>query len=379
MFVFIFGFLLFLPLLSPGHVINSTSPVDIAAWIAERRSNFPTKDRIKAKQAGSGSESAADKKTAAAAAAGDAAKDKDSTAAAGTTAPGGAKSTTGLTALERQQQKAEKLRKQLEKVESSIKRKREQQDEGDEMRDVEGGGEGANAEKDGNDSDASSDSKNGSDDEAPEAVPIRTETAASVAAAAAAAAAKGVIPPAAKKADPTKHCKYYSTGGTCGKKGKCRFVHDPAVREAALQERERNGGRMTLRQRLVLNDKDQEDLTIVKTLQYLKEKGRMPGVSAPLGPSNKQAGGGQQPSSSASSGTPSGVTIPTGPAVKQESGVASLPTAPSMAKNHQSQQQQQQLVQPMQVDSGAASAPTVRYQGWDLSGFGNTGVKSEDA
>ncbi len=36
-----------------------------------------------------------------------------------------------------------------------------------------------------------------------------------------------------------------------------------------------NGGRMTLQQRLILNDKDQEDLTIIKTLQYLKEKGMM--------------------------------------------------------------------------------------------------------
>jgi hypothetical protein len=298
-------------------------------------------------------------------------KAADGAKAEGATASGGAKSTAPLTALERQQQKAEKLRKQLEKVESSIKRKREQQDEGDEMRDVDGDG-------DGTDSDASSDSKLGSDDEAPEAVPIRTETAASVAAAAAAAAAKGVIPPPAKKADPTKHCKYYSTGGTCGKKGKCRFVHDPAVREAALQERERNGGRMTLRQRLVLNDKDQEDLTIIKTLQYLKEKGMMSAASGPLGPAS---GSGQSGQPGASSNTP--VAAPTSPGrkIKHESGVASLPTAPSLAKKHQQQQQQLQQ-QPMQPDAGmseaAPSAPTVRYQGWDLSGFGNTGVKSDE-
>lgn len=277
----------------------------------------------------------------------------------------GVKSTASLTALERQQQKAEKLRKQLEKVESSIKRKREQQDEGDEMRDVDG---------DGADSDASSASKLGSDDDAPEAVPIRTETAASVAAAAAAAAAKGVIPPAAKKADPTKHCKYYSTGGSCGKKGKCRFVHDPAVREAALQDRERNGGRMTLRQRLVLNDKDQEDLTIVKTLQYLKEKGMMTNAKAPLASSG--AGGATPDGQSAASSKTLGAapTSPAGRKTQQESGVASLPTAPSLAKKHQ---------QPAQSDAGASggttSAPTVRYQGWDLSGFGNTGVKSDDA
>ncbi|ERT00313.1 uncharacterized protein SPSK_08613 [Sporothrix schenckii 1099-18] len=344
---------------------DAPNPVDIAAWIAERRSNFPTKERVKAKLAGN---DAGDSKP------GDGAKPESAAVASH-----GAKSVAGLTALERQQQKAEKLRKQLEKVESSIKRKREQQDEGDEMRDVEGNGDGA-------DSDASLDSKLGSDDDAPEAVPIRTETAASVAAAAAAAAAKGVIPPAAKKADPTKHCKYYSTGGTCGKKGKCRFVHDPAVREAALQERERNGGRMTLRQRLVLNDKDQEDLTIVKTLQYLKEKGMMSGASAPLAQTAESGGGTPGPGQSGASSKTQSVA-PTSPGkstTKPESGVASLPAAPSLGKKHQQQQQQQSPPQPAQSDTGAAagsasSAPTVRYQGWDLSGFGNTGVKSEES
>ena len=277
-----------------------------------------------------------------------------------------------LTALERQQQKAEKLRKQLEKVESSIKRKREQQDEGDEMRDVDG--EGA-------DSDASLDS----DDEAPEAEPIRSETAASAtaaaaaaAAAASAAAAKGAIPPAAKKADPTRHCKYYSTGGTCGKKGKCRFVHDPVVREAALQERERNGGRITLKQRLVLNDKEQEDLTIIKTLQYLKEKGMMTGVSGAPAAAEAGEAAATAPAavtvSAADSAAEATVVAPSGPAVapvKQETtGMAGLPAAPSLATKTDATPNSA---------NGAAYAPTVRYQGWDLSGFGNTGVKSEEA
>ena len=99
-------------------------------------------------------------------------------------------------ALEKQ---AEKLRKQLKRVESTIKRKREQQDEGDEMRD------------------SGSDDDDKSEESAPEEASNRAAALAAVAA-------------AEKKADVSRHCKYYSTGGTCGKKGKCRFVHDPEVR-----------------------------------------------------------------------------------------------------------------------------------------------------
>ncbi|EFW99405.1 zinc finger transcription factor [Grosmannia clavigera kw1407] len=247
----------------------------------------------------------------------------------------GKNGTPSLTALERQQQKAEKLRKQLEKVESSIKRKREQQDEGDDMRGV-----------DGESSDASSDSK--SDDEAPEAMPIRSEA----------------MPPAPRRADHSKHCKYYSTGGTCGKKGKCRFVHDPAVRQAALQERERNGGRMTLQQRLILNDKDQEDLTIVKTLQYLKEKGIMKdGVS---GPSGAQT-------SIDSAGSPAPESPQLQPMLSQ---VPETGLEPGQQPHGLPKQPPSSLL--LAPPNASGSAPTVQYQGWNLSGFGNTGVKSSD-
>ena len=262
----------------------------------------------------------------------------DAASSTASAANGGSKNA-AVTALERQQQKAEKLRKQLEKVESSIKRKREQQDEGDELRDANGAG----ASSDDDDSEAKS------DDDAPEAAPIRSDKA-NAAGKAAAAAAKSGIPPAAKKADPTKHCKYYSTGGTCGKKGKCRFVHDPAVREAALQERERNGGRMTLQQRLTLNDKDQEDLTIVKTLQYLKEKGAMKEVP----------GSGDEASADAAHKSAAPSSLP------------NLPPAPSMAS------MASQHGPPSALDIAMSGGQPVRYQGWNLSGFGNTGVK-EDA
>ncbi|KAJ9137913.1 Zinc finger transcription factor [Pleurostoma richardsiae] len=270
---------------------------DIAAWVAERRRNFPTQSHVKAKMA------------AVAAQTGDKVREEDLREAQNS-------------ALAKQQQKADKLRRQLEKVESSIKRKREQQDEGDEMRDVTAS------------SSTSSSSK--SDDEKPEAMSVKQEQ-------------QPYLPPPAKKADPTKHCKYYSTGGTCGKKGKCRFVHDPAVREAALKEREMNGGRMTLQQRLILNDKDQEDLTIVKTLQYLKEKGLMrDDTHTPRAAPNNG-----QPSSDLTtqlSAVPKS-HLPPPP-------INGLPAQPPM--------------------SAVSNTPTVRYQGWNLSGFGNTGVKPGD-
>lgn len=148
------------------------------------------------------------------------------------------------------------------------------------------------------------------------------------------------LPPPPKKADPTKHCKYYSTGGTCGKKGKCRFVHDAEVREAALKEREMNGGRLTLQQRLALNDKDQQDMTIVKAIKYLQEKGLMETKS-------KSANG-----AVANGHTTTLVTK------------SSLPPPPASGL-------------PPQPPPSVVSPPTVRYQGWNLSGFGNTGVKNE--
>lgn len=255
---------------------------DIAAWINERKRNFPTQNRVKAKLA-----------TVSASKNGDA---KDERALA----------------LERDQARADKLRRELERVESSLKRKREQQDAGDDMRGV-----------------AASTSKSPSiksEDDKPEVATTKQDPNAN-------------LPPPPKKADPTKHCKYYSTGGTCGKKGKCRFVHDPAVREAALKEREMNGGRMTLQQRLTLNDKDQEDLTIIKTLAYLKEKGLMEAKSA----SNSTAADDKTPTPSTKS---------------------SLPPPPANGL-------------PPQPPPSVVSTPAVRYQGWNLSGFGNTGVKSD--
>ncbi|KAB5580907.1 hypothetical protein GE09DRAFT_456007 [Coniochaeta sp. 2T2.1] len=266
---------------------DAINPPDVSAWIEERRRNFPTKARIDAKKAALKAQQ------------GEAAKREADEKAA---------------QLEKEQKKAEKLREKLEKVESRIKRKREQQDEGDDVRD------------------ASSDSSTSddSDDDKPEAQSTKQE-----------------LPPPPKRADPTKQCKYYSTGGTCGKKGKCRFVHDSSIREAALREREENGGKMTLRQRLILNDKEQEDLTIIQTLKYLQDKGL-------VDPSLKSKA--QPPASSAPA-----------PAQAQSN---TLPPAPIKNENPHGL--------PPIPPTVVSGTPPVKYNGWNLSGFGNTGVKSEN-
>ncbi|KAK0730716.1 hypothetical protein B0H67DRAFT_548614 [Lasiosphaeris hirsuta] len=277
---------------------DAPDPPDIAAWIAERRAHFPTKARVEALKAAA----------AARAQNGDANRNSEARDAL----------------LE---QKAEKLRKQLEKVESSIKRKREQQDEGDDMRDIN------------LTSSPSVDSK--SDDEKPEVMSTRPEPS--------------NLPPPPKKADPSKHCKYFSTGGTCGKRGKCRFVHDPAVREAALKEREENGGRMTLKQRLILNDKEQEDLTIVQTLKYLQDKGLIKKDLAASSSSGAAASNAQHER------TPTSLPAAS---IKKEPGTNhGLPPIPPPS-----------VVPPTVVSHGQTS----KYPGWNLSGFGNTGVRSGD-
>ncbi|KAI0022320.1 hypothetical protein F4780DRAFT_788725 [Xylariomycetidae sp. FL0641] len=210
---------------------------DMAAWIAERKANFPTKQRVAAKKADEEKRVASGHDT----------KQLDSKAPAAK--------------VDKDQAEADRLRKRLAKVERKLeKRKRAENDEGDEMR--------------GSVSDSSDD---GSDDEKPETQPTGK------------ASAPYLPPPPITRADPTNHCKYYSTGGTCGKKGKCRFVHDPAVREAALLERNKNGGKMTLKQRLLLNDKDHSDMEVVKAIVQMRTTGRLNDPQDQAMRSDKQA------------------------------------------------------------------------------------------
>ncbi|XXG98670.1 hypothetical protein Hte_004999 [Hypoxylon texense] len=191
---------------------------DLAKWIAARKENFPTQARI------------AKKKEAAMLV-------KQEPEANEIKEPIPPK-------VDPVEKEADRLRRRLAKLDRKLeKRKRAPNDEGDELR--------------------SESSDEESDDDKPEALPTNQPSA-------------GFLPPPPiTRADPTNHCKYYSTGGICGKKGKCRFVHDPAVREAALQERTRNGGRMTLKQRLLLNDKEQEDMEVIKTIVEMRVNGRL--------------------------------------------------------------------------------------------------------
>jgi hypothetical protein len=141
------------------------------------------------------------------------------------------------------------MERKIEQETSGSKRKRENGDEGDDDRVAD------------SDEDSSDSSDSESEESKPETYSTRHHGPMRVA-----------QPP---KAQLQRHCKYFSTGGTCGKKGKCRFVHDQEVRNQALRDKEANGGKMTLAQRLILNDTAKDDLTILKSIKYLKEKGLM--------------------------------------------------------------------------------------------------------
>ena len=261
---------------------------DVASFLAERRRNYPTKARIEAKKKAEMAHNGQDEESALR-------KERD------------------------------KLRRQLAKVESSIKRKRELGDEGDEMRDL-----------------SLNDSE---DDEKPEVMSSRSPAA-------------PPPPPPAKKADVSRHCKYFSTGGTCGKKSKCRFVHDPEVREAAIKEREANNGNLTIKQRLILNDKDQEDLAILESIQYLREKGVM--KKEPVATDEKQKDKQKAP--------PPGTKTSLLPAAS-----ASLPPPPPKREpvHHSRREQPPPSIIPTRdsVDRGGMQ----HYQGWLLEPYGSNG------
>lgn len=279
---------------------------DVTAFIAERKKKFPTRARIEAKKAAELAR-----------------KEEDKAAS-----------------LEKE---ADRLRKQLRRVEFSIKRKREQGDEGDEMREP---------------------SDDSSDDE-PEVMSSRTQTA----------------PPlssSANKADITRHCKYYSTGGTCGKKGKCRFVHDPQAREAAIKEREANNGRLTIQQRLILNDKEQEDLAILQSIQYLREKGLMNTAGASAVPASKEE---KHPAStSASKPTPvpkSTLTSTSAPASVSTlpPSTSSLPAIPPQPAKREPPRKSNPPPSIIPTANSISAQGVKHYQGWLLKPYGSSSGK----
>ncbi|KAI9746115.1 MAG: hypothetical protein M1818_000796 [Claussenomyces sp. TS43310] len=270
-------------------------PSDLASWLAERKNRWPTKARREAKEA----ELAERRARAAEQSARDKARAKKEREERETLAivegeKGVEKDTkpANETKLEKQQRKAEKLRRQLERAEQKLqdamkagtKRKRDTHDTGDDEvndgikqeRDVTIKQEGdmvdqviakataaAEAGNSNSDSDESSEYTTATDsDDEPETHSSRQ-------------IAPTRVPAPTKKPILERQCKYFSTGGTCGKKGKCRFLHDQAVREEALREKDRNGGRITLAQRLVQNDREKDDLTVVKSIKYLWAKGML--------------------------------------------------------------------------------------------------------
>ncbi|RYP10297.1 hypothetical protein DL764_000789 [Monosporascus ibericus] len=265
---------------------------NLAAWIAERKANYPTKKRIEEKKKAEALK---------------AAQASDNTNAADGK-------------IDSDEEKLGKLQAEMSKVEQRLKekRKRPANDEGDDMR------------LDNVNSDMTSIK---SEDEKPES--LTTHKPASL------------PPPPLIRADPTSHCKYYATGGKCGKKDKCRFKHDPAVREAALQEQTRNGGRLTLKQRLMLNDKNMEDRETVEAILSLRSNGRI------LDPQNPEISRRRyaQPASSTLPPAPSSASLPPNP------NALGRPSESQHAKAKKDNKPAQRI-----------------QQGWDLSGFNNTGL-----
>lgn len=277
---------------------------DVAAFLAERRKNYPTKARVDAKKTAQVAQ-----------------KGHDKTAE-----------------LEKQ---ADRLRKQLAKVESSIKRKREQGDEGDEMRDA---------------------VQDLSNDEKPEVMSSRAKPAAPTA-------------PPGKKADVSRHCKYYSTGGTCGKKGKCRFVHDPEVREAAIKEREANNGRMTIQQRLILNDKEQEELAVLQSIQYIRQKGLM--EASENGTHVEQEGKGDSQGNGQDQNTVRPAPATSGPSLLPAA-PASLPAPPPKKESSTPPSQNDSASSVVLSADSTGNEDENLYEGWLLQPYGSqNGDKSK--
>lgn len=203
-------------------------------------------------------------------------------------------------------------------------------------------------------------SDNSSDDEPPEAL----STKASAATAARAASSAG-----GKKADVTRHCKYYSTGGTCGKKGKCRFVHDPEIREAAIKEREANHGRLTIQQRLTLNDKEQEDLTVLQSIQYLRQRGIMSEAAAASAAASleKENGNSEGPEIELEALTVE--SDPGPPLVVSSTSPYQLPRPPAS----QAVKDDHNRTNGKAAENGDESTTTKHYEGWLLRPYGSNG------
>ncbi len=168
-----------------------------------------------------------------------------------------------------------------------------------------------------------------------------------------------------KKMDMARQCKYYATGGKCGKKGKCRFAHDPEVREAAIKEREANNGRLTIQQRLILNDKEQEDLTVLQSIQYLREKGLMP-----------DNGGAED--GAAENGAIDEAKETSNGAQQEAEPVPALPLAPTSQADAVAETKDDPKPAAEAEQAADASADNAKhYEGWLLQPYGSNGPKNQ--
>lgn len=207
-------------------------------------------------------------------------------------------------------------------------------------------------------------SEDSSDDE-PEVMSSRTQTA---------------PPPPAKKADITRHCKYYSTGGTCGKKGKCRFVHDPQAREAAIKEREANNGRLTIQQRLILNDKDQEDLAVLQSIQYLREKGLMNTAGASVvAPADRDEKRPASMSTSASTSTLAPTSAAPASASTLPPSTSSLPAIPPQPIKREPPRRSNPPPSIIPSANSISAQGLKHYQGWLLKPYGSSSGKQSQS
>lgn len=250
-------------------LICYSDPSELEAWLAERRSKWPTKARREAwalelarRKTLASEQSQRDKARVK--------KEREDAAVITAKAADEKQAAEQESVLAKQQRKAEKLRKQLERAEQKIqdalktgsKRKRDANDSGDEDIKIEADHVDQVIAKvttsNASDSDSSEYTDDSDSDEEPESKttsrtgPTKT--------------------PPNPKVNLQRHCKYFSTGGNCGKKGKCRFLHEQSVRDAALKEKELNGGRPTLSQRLAMNEAEKEDLLIIRSIKYLHEQ-----------------------------------------------------------------------------------------------------------
>lgn len=138
-----------------------------------------------------------------------------------------------------------------------------------------------------------------------------------------------------------------------------------------MKEREANNGQLTIQQRLILNDKDQEDLTVLQSIQYLREKGVISAADASSAdgdttsstsntrPQQPQPQSQQQPQPQTSSLPAAHASLPK-PPVRRDHGLPPHTPPPSA----------------LQVAKSGGG--NTQYKGWNLNGYGNNGLKSED-